>query len=115
MSKTHGAAFRDTALVVLADRLLQAISPDDIAGRIGDDHFVVLRQNCSERQAVALCEQILEPMRAPITVVDREFQAELSVGVALSESGEDLLRNAVTALEMTKDSPGKEPFAIFPG
>jgi diguanylate cyclase (GGDEF)-like protein len=114
-SKTLGPAFQDAALVVLADRLLQAISPGDVAGRIGDDHFVVLRQNCSERQAVALCEQILGPMQAPITVIDREFEAEVSVGVALSESGEDLLRNAVTALEMTKESPGKEPFAIFPG
>lgn len=114
-SKTLGAAFRDAALVVLADRLLQAISPGDVAGRIGDDHFVVLRQNCCERQAVALCEQILKPMQAPITVFDREFEADVSVGVALSESGEDLLRNAVAALEMTRESPGKEPFAIFPG
>lgn len=114
VSETFGIAFRDAALVVLADRLQQAIAPGDVTGRVGDDHFVVLRRDCSEEQAVALCEQILGAMQTPITVVDRQIEAEVSVGVALSESGEDLLRKAVLALEMAKESPADKPFAIFP-
>jgi GGDEF domain-containing protein len=89
------------------------ICPSDVAGRVGDDYLVVLRRDCSEEQAVALCEQILELMQAPITVIDRQIKGGVAVGVALSESGEDLLRNAVAALEMTKESPEKEPFSIF--
>ena len=109
-----GAAFQDAALVVLADRLLSTTSPGDVVGRIGDDYFVVLRQDCSQQQAIDMCEQIHESMDAPITVIDRDVLPKVSVGVALSESGEDLLRNAVTALRMAKESPGNGPYTIFP-
>ena len=113
-SQDLGAVFQDAALVVLADRLLSTTSPGDVVGRIGDDHFVVLRQDCSEQQAIAMCEQIHESMDAPITAIDRDILPKVSIGVALSESGEDLLRKAVTALRMAKESTGNERYTIFP-
>ena len=107
----------DQLLVEISRRLQGALRPSDMIARLGGDEFVVLIDHLRERHDVAyVAERIQKILSVPISLGDREVFTTVSIGITmsstLSESAEDLLRDADTAMYRAKLN-GKARFEIF--
>ncbi|HEV8115465.1 MAG TPA: EAL domain-containing protein, partial [Acidimicrobiales bacterium] len=110
-----GHAAGDEVLVEVGNRLRRWVRPGDTAGRLGGDEFSVLLENTSETEVKVLAERILKVLLAPVLVQGKEVVLSGSIGIALSDSGEDadeLLRNADVAMYTAKGA-GKGQFRMF--
>ena len=110
-----GHAAGDEVLVEVGNRLRRWMRPGDTAGRLGGDEFSVLLENTSEAEVGILAERILKVLLAPVLVQGKEVVLSGSIGIALSDSGEDadeLLRNADVAMYTAKGA-GKGQFRMF--
>ncbi len=87
-----------------------------IASRLGGDEFgILLNLIHQQEEATVLAERILEHLSAPFQIDGRPVFATVSIGIALSSSGdtpEELLRRADTAMYHAKTA-GKARFALF--
>jgi diguanylate cyclase (GGDEF)-like protein len=106
----------DRLLEAIAQRLLTATRGCDTVARIGGDEFaVVLERLQHEDDVIAVVGRIIESLRAPLRLQDREVTVSASIGVAHAhgdERVEELLRNADVAMYRAKDA-GKGGYAIF--
>ena len=98
----------DRVLLAVAKRLVACVAPGDTVARLGNDEFSILLEDVRDAAAAAVCaKNILDALRAPMVVADRELFPTASIGIALStaETGspEGLLREADTAMSRTKD------------
>jgi len=110
-----GHAAGDEVLVEVGTRLRRWLRPSDTAGRLGGDEFAVLLENTSSAEVEVLADRILKVLLAPVLVLGKEVVLSGSIGIALSDSGEDadeLLRNADVAMYTAK-AAGKGQFRIF--
>jgi diguanylate cyclase (GGDEF)-like protein/PAS domain S-box-containing protein len=110
-----GHAAGDQVLVEVGNRLRQWVRPGDTAARLGGDEFAVLLENTSEMDAEMLAGRIAKVLLAPILVHAKEVVITGSIGIALSETGEEadeLLRNADVAMYTAK-AAGKSQFRVF--
>ncbi|MFN2606899.1 MAG: putative bifunctional diguanylate cyclase/phosphodiesterase [Acidimicrobiales bacterium] len=110
-----GHATGDRVLVELADRLRTRVRPGDTAARLGGDEFGVLLENSSEEDAAVVAGRILDALSDPVSVANKNVVITGSVGIALSEAGqdaEDLMRNADVAMYRAK-SEGKNRHQVF--
>jgi len=110
-----GHAAGDEVLVEVGNRLRRWVRPGDTAGRLGGDEFAVLLENTSEAEAAVLAGRILKVLLSPVIVQGKEVVLTGSIGIALSETGEDadeLLRNADVAMYTAK-AAGKGQFRVF--
>ncbi len=110
-----GHAAGDEVLVEVGNRLRRWVRPGDTAARLGGDEFAVLLENTSEVDAGLLAGRILKVLLSPIVVQGKEVVLTGSIGIALSETGEDadeLLRNADVAMYTAK-AAGKSQFRVF--
>jgi diguanylate cyclase (GGDEF)-like protein len=98
----------DELLVEVARRLDGLARGHDTVARFGGDEFVVLAENLpSGRHAMEIAARILEGLSQPVVAGRRTVDVHASVGVAVSESGDDadsLLRNADAAMYSAKDA-----------
>lgn len=107
----------DQLLVEIARRLETSLRPSDMVARLGGDEFVVLIDHLREEYDVAyVAERIQKILSVPVTLDDREVFTTVSIGItmssSISESAEDLLRDADTAMHRAKNN-GKARFEIF--
>ncbi len=110
-----GHAAGDQVLVELAERLRTRIRPGDTAARLGGDEFGVLLEGSSDSDAGMVAQRILEAVSGPVTAHDREVVITASVGIAVSEPGQNaeaLMRNADVAMYAAKTA-GKNRCQIF--
>ena len=117
VNDTLGHAAGDRLLVGVAERISTAVRTDDVAARLGGDEFAVLIDDEPDlRQALAIGNRILDVLRAPFPVEDREVVVGGSVGVAVArdsnERAADLLRQADMAMYTAK-SEGKRRISVF--
>ena len=117
VNDTLGHAAGDGLLVAVAERIAGAVRAMDVAARLGGDEFAVLIDDERDlRHAMAIANRILDVLRAPFHVEDREIVVGGSVGIAVardsSERAADLLRQADMAMYTAK-SEGKRRIAIF--
>jgi diguanylate cyclase (GGDEF)-like protein len=117
VNDTLGHAAGDRLLVGVAERIAGAVRAEDVAARLGGDEFAVLIDDDPDlRHALAIGNRILDLLRAPFPVEDREVFVGGSVGVAvardLNERAADLLRQADMAMYTAK-SEGKRRISIF--
>jgi diguanylate cyclase (GGDEF)-like protein/PAS domain S-box-containing protein len=110
-----GHAAGDQVLIEVGHRLLRWMRPGDTAARLGGDEFSVLLENTSQLDTALLAKRILSVLLAPIVVQGKEVVVTGSIGIALSEAGQDsdaLLRNADAAMYTAK-SAGKGQYRVF--
>ena len=110
-----GHAAGDEVLAEVGHRLRRWMRPGDTAARLGGDEFAVLLENTSQLDTGILAKRILDVLLAPILVQGKEVVLSGSIGIALSESGQDsdaLLRNADAAMYTAK-SAGKGQYRLF--
>ncbi|HUE02737.1 MAG TPA: EAL domain-containing protein [Bryobacteraceae bacterium] len=115
----------DLLLKSLGRRLREGLRASDTVARLqedcaiarlsGDEFGVLLDDVRQPGDAVAVAERIGAEMRAPFMLNGQEVFVTVSVGIAASnghERGEDLMRDADTALHCAK-AAGRNRFEIF--
>ncbi|MBX2862492.1 MAG: EAL domain-containing protein [Leptolyngbyaceae cyanobacterium MAG.088] len=108
----------DKLLLAISTKLKLIIRETDLAARIGGDEFVVLLEEISDlSEAVMVAERILEVLKIPVSIADRELFPGVSIGIALSSQNHhykasELLRDADVAMYWAKHS-GRGQYVIF--
>ncbi len=102
-----GHAAGDALLKELAQRVQQALDPDDILARLGGDEFALVLRHCPDRSVkTRRIRQIYETLDRPITLNGEIRRLGVSIGVTrFPEGGRspgDLLKHADIALYAAK-------------
>jgi diguanylate cyclase (GGDEF)-like protein/PAS domain S-box-containing protein len=107
----HGHLVGDAVLRVVAARLSAAVRPADTVARLGGDEFVVLVEGSTAEGAAALADRLRAEVATPILVGDLDLKVGVSVGIALSEAGNDepakLLASADREMYADKRGPAE--------
>ena len=99
----------DRLLVAVSDRLRKCLRPTDTASRFGGDEFVILLRDVEgATDATRVAERITEELLgAPVNLEGHEVFTTPSIGVAVSDSAQDLpeglLRRADAAMYHAKE------------
>ncbi|TMK75826.1 MAG: EAL domain-containing protein, partial [Actinobacteria bacterium] len=104
----------DRLLVSVAERLADCLRPADTIARLGGDEFAVLLEELREPgDAARAAQRLLDSLKAPFELREREFFISVSIGIAAGTGeAETLLRDADLAMYRAK-SRGKGRYAIF--
>ncbi len=106
----------DAVLVAVAHRLQMIVRREDTVARLGGDEFAVLLDDVESTEVgVALAARIVDVLREPITIDERQLNLSVSVGLAFSDDAigvEELLSEADTAMYEAKAS-GKDRYSVF--
>ncbi len=103
-----GHSAGDSLLSQSAARIGTALRQGDIYGRLGGDEFLVILPNVAGAEdAMAIARRVLNAMKAPFQVNDRELYATISIGISVfPDDGEDvevLIKNADAAMYRAKE------------
>jgi len=109
----------DELLVDVGGRLLASLRTADTAARLGGDEFAVLLENLADvGEAERVAERILDTLRPPFALGERETLVTASIGIAFDDTTatnqgpEELMRDADVAMYRAKRS-GKARYALF--
>ena len=106
MNERFGYQTVDRVLVLLGERLVRTVRPQDTVARIHGDHFVVVCEGFGATDHVnRVLSRLIEAVRRPIELDVGTVALDASAGVALSEPGSgaiELLQHADDALSRTK-------------
>jgi diguanylate cyclase (GGDEF)-like protein/PAS domain S-box-containing protein len=105
----------DDVLVAVAHRLRSAVREGDTVARLSGDEFTVLL-DCVDGLAGAelVAERIIDQMREPFWLANREIFVGVSIGIALAgdQSPDDLMREADLAMYKAKER-GRLRYEVF--
>ena len=113
-----GHAAGDDVLIAVATRLRLILPTHCVVGRIAGDEFVVLDpQTNGPSEAMVLADRVLESFHEPLALRQGDVFVSASIGVStyrpsVTNSADDLLRHADTAMYRAKES-GRNCVAIF--
>lgn len=114
-SSGHGQG--DAILKIVARRLCDAMSAEDVVLRMGGDEFVVIAVGVTSGQATsALAERLLSTIRVPMSLDELQLALSASIGIAVYPhdglDGETLLKHADIALHEAKRH-GRDCYRVF--
>ena len=117
INDTLGHAAGDQLLIMVGERLLMSVRPEDTVSRLAGDEFTVLLEEVpSVEDACAVAQRILDAMRQPFILAGQERVVRVSLGIAarsiLHQLPEDVLHDADLALYQAKES-GRDQYAVF--
>ncbi len=117
VNDSMGHAFGDELLCAIARRMQACARESDTVARLGGDEFAILMDGVRGREdPEALAARLVEAMREPIRIADRETRVSLSIGIALfprdDHDAETLLSKADAAMYEVKAS-GRNGFRHF--
>lgn len=103
-----GHSVGDRLLKIVAGRIRGAVRDEDTVARFGGDEFTILIHIIGKiEDAGKIAQKVLDGMKAPISIDEREFVVTSSVGISIyptdGTDGETLIRNADTAMYRAKD------------
>jgi diguanylate cyclase (GGDEF)-like protein len=107
VNDTYGHAMGDELLKAIAHRIRVCLRASDTLSRHGGDEFIVLLPEvASEPDALMVAEKILATLQRPFLLMEREFNATVSIGLAFcpgdDETAEGLIRKADIAMYQVK-------------
>jgi len=119
INDTLGHSVGDQVLIEVAVRLKDAIRPEDVAGRIGGDEFILLLTGLSDRQEIErIARRVLAAIEKPFVLMNRAHFLSASIGVAIApDDGNDaelLIKYADSAMYRVK-SEGRNDVRFFTG
>jgi diguanylate cyclase (GGDEF)-like protein len=109
INDTHGHAVGDRVLKEVAKRLLGHTRDEDTVCRNGGDEFLYLLINPQGSENIRrIADSLLQSIAQPIDVGDLKPIVKTSIGIAVypddGTTGEQLIRNADTAMYRAKES-----------
>lgn len=111
-----GHACGDQLLQKVARRLEAALRPNDTVARLSGDEFTLLLDDVSDpREATVIAERVLQSLKAPFVIDNRELFIDSSIGIALAtakSAPEQVMRDADVAMYRAK-ADGKGRHAVF--
>jgi diguanylate cyclase (GGDEF)-like protein/PAS domain S-box-containing protein len=108
VNDAYGHQVGDGVLHAIAQRLTDAVRPEDTVARIGGDEFVVLCEDLADMDAAAMvAARLSSAVGLPIPTSIGVVEATVSIGVAVAGHGEEassdtLLRDADEAMYKAK-------------
>ena len=107
----------DDLLVAIAQRLQNALAPEDTIARVGGDEFGILREDvATPNNARLLAQGVSAVFGTPFQVGDREITIGCSIGMVLASgvrrTADELLRDADVAMYHAKVA-GRGSYAVF--
>jgi len=119
INDTMGHSVGDQVLIEVAARLKDAIRPEDVAGRIGGDEFILLLGGLSDRSEIErIARRVLAAIEKPFVLMNRAHFLSASIGVAIApDDGNDaqlLIKYADSAMYRVK-SEGRNDVRFFTG
>jgi diguanylate cyclase (GGDEF)-like protein/PAS domain S-box-containing protein len=119
INDTLGHSVGDQVLIEVAARLREAIRPEDLAGRIGGDEFILLLTGLADRTEIErIARRVLAAIEKPFVLMNRAHFLSASIGVAISpDDGNDaqlLIKCADSAMYRVK-SEGRNDVRFFAG
>lgn len=117
VNDTFGHAAGDEVLRQTTTRLLDLITPDEFASRVGGDEFVIATSGPSvERRSRELAQAVVRSLAKPIEIGGHKCRIGCSAGIscqtATMEEPRELLVNADIALYEAKKR-GRNRFEVF--
>ncbi len=106
----------DSLLVAVAERLREVVRPGDTVARLGGDEFAILLDDATLEEAERVAQRILQRLRTPYHLAERDMVIGASLGIAIGEAdvtdADTLLRNADVAMYVAKDH-GKGRYEVY--
>jgi diguanylate cyclase (GGDEF)-like protein/PAS domain S-box-containing protein len=106
----------DHLLQAVGERIVSCLRPSDTAARFGGDEFAVLLEDTELDEARRVADRVLDALREPVEVADREMHVTASIGVAPANLGRtdpvELLRDADVAMYAAK-ADGKARYSVY--
>ncbi|WP_231890240.1 GGDEF domain-containing protein [Methylomonas methanica] len=117
INDTMGHSFGDRLLLEVAERLSASVRRSDTVARLGGDEFVLILQNLeSEADATIVLTGIVDKLREPMPIFEREIQITASLGMAFfpnhDQTIDGLIRKADAAMYEVKER-GRNAFRIY--
>jgi diguanylate cyclase (GGDEF)-like protein/PAS domain S-box-containing protein len=117
INDTLGHSCGDVLLCEAADRLGACIRKSDTLARLGGDEFiVVLTELVDSSDAMRVAGKLIEAMRVPFRIDEREVFISVSMGISLHPADgsdvETLIANADVAMYRAKDM-GRDGYQCF--
>ena len=116
VNDTLGHEAGDQLLIEAARRMREIVRVTDIIGRLGGDEFAIVVPGADLAGAEQTCRRLLESIRMPFVLNGEPARIGVSIGIALypadGSSGEQLLRNADTALYRAK-AAGRNTWSVY--
>jgi diguanylate cyclase (GGDEF)-like protein/PAS domain S-box-containing protein len=108
INESFGYPFGDQFLCHVAERIRAGIRAGDTVARLGGDEFAILIQRMrSEEDAAKVAQTVLEAIRLPFSIHERELFITTSIGASIypadGSDAEALSRNADAALRRAKE------------
>jgi diguanylate cyclase (GGDEF)-like protein len=107
----------DKLLQTVSARMTTTLRDSDTLSRHGGDEFTVLMQHITDTLDVAtIAERLLEAIRQPVTIMDRQMQVFASIGICLypddGDAADQLIHHADIAMYRSKNS-GRNKVSFF--
>ena len=120
VNESLGHETGDALLQAIATRLREALPPEALLARLGEDQFLLLQPGVDDDTAAMLVGQrLLALMNTPFAVAHRALYVHLSVGIARFPAhgldGAALLRAADVAMHQAKQQAGAAVVVYRPG
>lgn len=106
INERFGYGLGDAAIIEVAQRLRGALGTHHTLGRLDNDEFVVIAEQCDPMHADLLAEELLARISQPMSLGDYDYRLSASVGIALmpehGRTAAELVRNAGLAMRLCK-------------
>jgi Amt family ammonium transporter len=117
INDTLGHKAGDILLCEVAKRLNSVCRDDDIVARLGGDEFIiVITGHLNSPMICEKAQQILDTMRAAVTIKDKTYVIPTSIGVSVSIAGisdsDEMIQQADIAMYHAK-SEGRDNYQLY--